>query len=132
MLILYNEEWHVTMYMNIKAVGPISYVFYWTVVFIAQIMILKLLVALFLRHFIDYIKSEIIEDDGDFLKILKMGFKRRLLNLANYINNKEETEALNKESKFKSFKTAIINKIINFSKNLVILFLKIIKKYDKV
>lgn len=127
MLILYNEEWHVTMYMNIKAVGPISYVFYWTVVFIAQIMILKLLVALFLRHFIDYIKSEIIEDDGDFLKILKMGFKRRLLNLANYINNKEETEALNNESKFKSFKTALINKIINFSKNLVILFLQIIK-----
>lgn len=112
MLILYNEEWHVTMYLNILAVGPISYIFYWLVVFIVQIVILKLLVALFLRNFINYIKSEIIEEDhGDILKFLKLGFMKKLLSFANFIGSKNQNS--DSPSKFQNFKTALANKILN-------------------
>ena len=117
------------MYQHAIAVGQVSIVFYIFVVFVAQILMMKLLVALFLNNFINYIKSEIIEEPhGDILQVLKLGFKRRLLTFANYINNQttdnnnpqENNNHENEKtvSKFGLLKMALIKKILRYSQNI--------------
>lgn len=123
------------MYSHSKAVGEISIVFYIFVVFIAQILMMKLLVALFLNNFINYIKTEIIEEEHDnILQILRLGFKRKLLTFANYINNNrnpsQQDTIKQSESRFGLFKMALVKKILHFSSNFNVKT-KIVKYFNK-
>lgn len=111
------------MYQHSKAVGHVSEVFYIFVVFIAQIIMMKLLVALFLNNFIQYIKAEIIDDQQDIMKVLKLGFRKKLLTFANYINtnNKEDEENENKNktsSRFGMFKMRLMKNILKLSQSI--------------
>ena len=138
MLILYNEEWHIAMYQHSIAVGQVSEVFYIFVVFLAQIIMMKLLVALFLNNFINYIKTEIIEEQqGDIFKVLKLGFRRKLLNFANYINTSNEKTDENKpkeSSRLGMLKLRLIKNLLMLSQSMrsPVIFLIFFKKIKNI
>lgn len=114
-LILFNEEWHVIMYHHTKAIGVISIIFNVPIVFVALIIIMKLLVAVFLNFFIGYIKHEIIEEqNGDVLANFKQIFRSKLF----FIATAMLTKTHEKQNKFTQLKQAFYKKIWKLSQPL--------------
>ena len=99
---------------------------------------MKLLVALFLNNFINYIKTEIIEEQqGDIFKVLKLGFRRKLLNFANYINTSNEKTDENKpkeSSRLGMLKLRLIKNLLMLSQSMrsPVIFLIFFKKIKNI